>query len=76
MNDRTGTRVAETGLALVHAGEYVVPALGSEAVFAAAGADGLHYHFPVEIDVRPRAAAARPANDDPSLDTLATHLGG
>ncbi len=76
MTDGGGTRVVSTGLKLLHEGEYVVPAPGSEAVFASADDDGVHYHFPVEIDVRrPQAGAASPA-EGLSLDALAAHLGG
>jgi hypothetical protein len=51
-----GGRVTKTGLAVVHRGEYLVPADGSEAevthepkVFA--GGQVIHYHFPIEIEV-------------------------
>ncbi len=46
-------RVEETGIALVHAGELIVPAQGSEARLAPAGGEGLvaQYVFPVEIEV-------------------------
>jgi hypothetical protein len=48
-------RVLSTGIALLHEGELVLPAAGSEAqaerVAADAGAD-IHYHFPIEIEVR------------------------
>jgi hypothetical protein len=48
--------VERTGIALVHAGEYILPASGSEAVIAAAtdsGSSGhvVNYYFPVEIEV-------------------------
>lgn len=55
---RTGSaraaRVSRTGIALVHAGELVLPAAGSEAQAEAAGESDrttIHYHFPVEIEV-------------------------
>ncbi|MGW1713451.1 hypothetical protein [Streptomyces sp. NPDC002156] len=47
-----GGRVDRTGIALVHEGEYIVPAPGSEAALSphAAGAGPvINYHFPVEI---------------------------
>ncbi|MCA1705896.1 MAG: hypothetical protein LC808_22605 [Actinobacteria bacterium] len=47
-----GGRVDRTGIALVHEGEYIVPAPGSEAVVSphASGAGPvINYHFPVEI---------------------------
>lgn len=48
-----GGRVDRTGLALVHEGEYIVPAAGSEAVVSRHGGTGavIHYHFPVEVEV-------------------------
>lgn len=76
MSERSGTRVASTGLKLLHEGEYVVPAAGSEAVFASADDDGVHYHFPVEIDVRRSQTAAPSPTGGLSLDALAAHLGG
>lgn len=48
------TRVRRTGIALVHAGELVLPAEGSGAeADAVARSDRtvVHYHFPVEIEV-------------------------
>lgn len=48
-----GGRVRETGIALVHEGEYILPAPGAEArIDAAAPGDAVvHYHFPVEVVV-------------------------
>lgn len=59
-----GDRVETTGIALVHEGDYVVPAPGSVARLAvepaadddlppaqAEGPDEVHYWFPVEIEV-------------------------
>jgi hypothetical protein len=48
-------RVEETGIALVHEGEMILPAAGSQAQAERVIADSLaviHYHFPVEIEVR------------------------
>jgi hypothetical protein len=48
----TGGRVRETGLALVHEGEFIMPAPGSEAEIEPGEMDGqgvINYHFPVEI---------------------------
>jgi hypothetical protein len=49
----TGGRVERTGIALVHEGEYIVPAPASEAVIAPAEGTGavVNYYFPVEIEV-------------------------
>lgn len=52
---RGGVRVRNTGIALVHAGELVLPAPGSEAELEPAAADPravVEYHFPVVIEVR------------------------
>jgi hypothetical protein len=56
-------RVLRTGIALVHAGELVLPAAGSEAAAERVAADDratVQYIFPVEIEVR-----ASPAPLDP-----------
>jgi hypothetical protein len=48
-------RVLRTGIALVHEGELVLPAAGSEAQAEQVIGDSqtvIHYHFPVEIEVR------------------------
>jgi hypothetical protein len=48
----TGGRVERTGIALVHEGEYIVPAAGSEALVSGDGGEVVvNYHFPVEIEV-------------------------
>jgi hypothetical protein len=48
----TGGRVERTGVALVHEGEYSVPAAGSEALVSGGGRKVVvNYHFPVEIEV-------------------------
>jgi hypothetical protein len=45
--------VERTGLALLHEGELVVPASGSEALFRALDGDGtLVLQFPIEVEVR------------------------
>ena len=52
---RRGARVRKTGIALVHEGELVLPAAGSEAEAERVIDDAqsvIHYHFPVEIEVR------------------------
>lgn len=52
---QTGGRVEKTGIALVHEGEYIYPASGSEAHISAStqmiGGQVIHYYFPVEIVV-------------------------
>lgn len=48
-------RVRETGIALVHEGEVILPAAGSQAQADRVMEDArgiIHYHFPVEIEVR------------------------
>jgi hypothetical protein len=50
----SGGVVKETGLAIVHEGEYIMPAPGSEAEIKSAemGTNGVvNYYFPVEIVV-------------------------
>jgi len=47
--------VRQAGIAVVHAGELVLPAAGSEAELEPAAADPravVEYHFPVVIEVR------------------------
>lgn len=51
-------RVRRTGIALVHKGELILPAAGSEAQAERVAEDArtvIHYHFPVEIEVRAAA---------------------
>lgn len=44
-------RVRRTGIALVHEGELILPADGSEAEARSLGGDAVTYYFPVEIEV-------------------------
>jgi hypothetical protein len=49
---QSGGFVRETGLAIVHEGEYILPAPGSEAEIEPAplaGQDVINYYFPVEV---------------------------
>lgn len=50
-----GGLVERTGIALVHEGEYVIPAPGSEAVIGALPAGDssptVNFYFPVEVEV-------------------------
>jgi hypothetical protein len=51
---RAGGRVRETGIALVHEGEYIVPAAGSEASIEPAELTEdsvINFHFPVQIEI-------------------------
>jgi hypothetical protein len=51
--------VEETGLAVVHAGELIVPAAGSQAELELAASDPravVEYHFPVVVEVREASA--------------------
>jgi hypothetical protein len=55
-----GARVTQTGIALIHKGELVLPAAGSAAQAEQVLDDEravIHYHFPVEIEVRGSAPA-------------------
>jgi hypothetical protein len=53
---QAGGRVERTGIALVHEGEYIMPAPGSEAAITV-GVEGtrtgqvINYYFPVEVQV-------------------------
>ena len=73
----TGGRVERTGIALVHEGEYIAPAPGSEAVIAPDGGPVINYHFPVEV----RAVGSLPAAERARLageifDRLGQELAG
>ena len=46
-----GGRVDRTGIALVHEGEYIVPAAGSEALISPAQGPVVNYYFPVQVEV-------------------------
>ncbi|MCW8900039.1 MAG: hypothetical protein OQK75_05390 [Gammaproteobacteria bacterium] len=53
-NHSSASRVRKTGIALVHEGEVVLPAAGSEAQAEQVTDDSrtaIHYHFPVEIEI-------------------------
>ncbi|MBY8870439.1 hypothetical protein K7640_01110 [Micromonospora sp. PLK6-60] len=73
-------RVTRTGLALVHAGELVLPAAGSEAEAERVAEDDratISYHFPVEIEVVAAGVELDPdALADLALSRLAEHLEG
>jgi hypothetical protein len=59
-----GARVRRTGIALVHQGELVLPAAGSEAeadVVLDDAQNTIQYFFPVEIEVRGAPEAAHPS---------------
>jgi hypothetical protein len=43
------TYVLESGLAVVHQGERIVAAEGSQAALAPHSAGQAHYHFPIEV---------------------------
>lgn len=67
-------RVLRTGIALVHEGELVLPAAGSEAQAERVIADAeavIHYYFPVEIEVR---AAPDPIDPDQLADMALLRL--
>ncbi|MFC0003542.1 hypothetical protein [Micromonospora siamensis] len=73
-------RVTRTGLALVHAGELVLPAAGSEAEAERVAEDdraSIVYQFPVEIEVV-AAGVTLDADHlaDLALSRLAEHLEG
>ncbi|HEX6683627.1 MAG TPA: hypothetical protein VF062_12570 [Candidatus Limnocylindrales bacterium] len=75
-----GARVLRTGIALVHEGELVLPAVGSEAQAEQVLDDEravVQYHFPVEIEVRgAETAVDLDAIVDRALSRLAQGLEG
>jgi hypothetical protein len=79
-NGSRAARVLSTGLAVVHEGELVLPAAGSEAVAERVADDDravIHYHFPVEIEVVGAGVAVDPERlADLTLARLAAHLEG
>lgn len=70
--------VQSTGLAVVHAGERIRGRRESAASFAVVQDEsGVHFHFPVEIEVRSADPVPDPeAHVRSALDRLADHLGG
>ncbi|ESA32888.1 hypothetical protein N836_24175 [Leptolyngbya sp. Heron Island J] len=67
-------RVKRTGIALVHEGELVLPAAGSEAQAEQVMEDAravIHYHFPVEIEVR---AAPEPIDPEAIINETLRRL--
>jgi hypothetical protein len=66
-------RVVRTGIALVHEGELVLPAVGSEAAAELVAHDErvvIHYYFPVEIEVRGGGAETERPGDDAARAAL------
>jgi hypothetical protein len=73
-HEAAAARVLRTGIALVHQGELVLPAVGSEAEAERVAEDDravVQYHFPVEIEVR---AAPQPTDTDKIADRAITDL--
>jgi hypothetical protein len=75
-----GGRVERSGLALVHQGEYIMPADGSEAEISLDAWGGssqvINYYFPVEVEVVGRLDAAQmQAVADFVFDQLNSALG-
>jgi len=69
--------VQRTGLALVHEGELVVPARGSEAVLSVLNGDGtLVLEFPVTVEVRVVPSCDPDRHADLTLDRLTRALEG
>lgn len=69
--------VARTGLVVLHEGDLVVPAHGSEAVLATLTGEGtLVVEFPVEIEVRIVPACDPAAHTDRTLQALLGALDG
>lgn len=76
----SASRVRRTGIALVHVGELVLPATGSEAQAEAVGDSDrtvIHFHFPVEIHVVDPGGAIDPDSIiNQALERLASGLHG
>lgn len=69
--------VERTGLALLHQGELVVPAAGSEALLSIVNGDGtLVLEFPVEVEVRVVEACDPDEHADATLTRLLHALDG
>lgn len=69
--------VERTGLALLHRGELVVPAVGSEALLSVLNGDGtLVLEFPVEVEVRIVPACDPDEHADHTLGRLLHALDG
>ncbi|BCB74861.1 hypothetical protein GCM10022251_53940 [Phytohabitans flavus] len=74
-----GARVLRTGIALVHEGELILPAAGSAAQAEQVLEDEravVHYHFPVQIEVRGAVAVDVDELVDRALRRLAQGLEG
>lgn len=73
--DEHATYVERDGLAVVHRGEKIVAAQGSEAVLTSHGGGDVHYHFPVHVVmVGDLGAQAKKDIQDDILDQLYTAL--
>jgi hypothetical protein len=48
-DEENATYVERSGLAVVHQGEKIVAAPGSEAVLSARSGGEAHYHFPIHV---------------------------
>lgn len=69
--------VERTGLALLHEGELVIPAAGSEALLSVVNGDGtLVLEFPVEVEVRIVEACDPDQHADVALTRLLHALDG
>jgi hypothetical protein len=69
--DEHATYVERDGLAVVHRGEKIVAAPGSEAVLTSHGGGDVHYHFPVHVVmVGDLGAQAKKDIQDDILDQL------
>ena len=69
--------VEQTGLVVLHQGELVVPASGSEAILAIVNGDGmLVLEFPIEVEVRIVPACDPDEHSDATLQRLVHALDG
>jgi hypothetical protein len=75
-DDKHGTMVTRTGIALVHEGEVILPAPGAEAEGEQLLEDSrtvVQYYFPVEIEVR---GAPEPVDPDDIVERALAALAG
>jgi hypothetical protein len=52
------SRVDRTGITLIHEGELILPAPGSEAEVSAAEPEPVEFVFPVEVEIREMSGAS------------------
>jgi hypothetical protein len=75
MDEENATYVERDGLAVVHRGEKIVAAPGSEAALSSRAGGDVHYHFPVHVVmVGDLGAQAKKDIQDEIMDQLYSAL--